>query len=54
MHKLWELRDYLLSKFSSETTKYHNTPVIIDILLANYDFQQWLHDCIAERELIIN
>lgn len=50
---LWELRDYLLRKFSSETTKYHNTPVIIDILLANYDFQQWLHGCIAERELII-
>eukprot|EP00962_Isochrysis_galbana_P038545 scaffold13696_cov106-Isochrysis_galbana.AAC.4 len=27
--------------------------VVIDILLANFDFKQWFHGCIAERELII-
>jgi hypothetical protein len=52
-HTIFELREYLLRKFASPDSKYHKTAVVIDILLANFDFKQWFHGCIAEREVVI-
>mmetsp|Transcript_26037 Transcript_26037/g.82506 ORF Transcript_26037/g.82506 Transcript_26037/m.82506 type:complete len:408 (-) Transcript_26037:15-1238(-) len=47
------LRNYLMRRFMSERSKYAGTNVAIDILLATYDFDSWLHDAVNTSSFMI-
>lgn len=49
----WDLRDYLYKRFASESSAYHELRILIDILVANFDFVQWLYACMDESRLVI-
>jgi hypothetical protein len=49
----WDLRDYLYKHFASESSAYHELRILFDILVANFDFVQWLYACMDESRLVI-